>query len=134
MIDSNASADEQEAAFYFQVWRQFDPKWIEATIISDSEAGRAVGQPVLPLYVGDYQTAIESFRSQYDVLPVENYVLFNDAVKSGEQQLQAEPPAAAQDYYAELGILVSEVLANDGVNVADRLSEVATDFQAFVLD
>lgn len=134
MIDSSASADEQEAAFYFQVWRQFDPAEIEASIVADSEQGRAVGQPVLPLYVGDYQAKIEEFRAQYNVLPVENYTLFNDAVKSGALKLQAEPPAAAQDYYAELGVLVSEVLANEDVDVAGRLSEVAEDFQAFVLD
>lgn len=134
MIDSAASEDEREAAFYFQVWRQLDPVEYEASIVTQSETGRAVGQPVLPLYVGEYQTKIEEFRAQYDVLPVANYELFNEAVKSGELKLQAEPPANAQDYYAELGVLVSEVLANDGVDVAGRLAETQEEFQAFVLD
>ena len=61
-------------------------------------------------------------------------VLFNDAVKNGDIKLQAEPPANAQDYYAELGVLVSEVLANEDVDPASRLAEVEEEFQAFVLD
>jgi ABC-type glycerol-3-phosphate transport system substrate-binding protein len=134
MVKSSATDDEKEAAFYFQVWRQLDPVEHESSIITQSEQGLAVGQPVLPLYVGDYQTKVEEFRAQYDVLPVENYAAFNDAVKAGEITLQAEPPAAAQDYYAELGVLVSEVLANENVDVAARLAEVAEEFQAFVLD
>jgi multiple sugar transport system substrate-binding protein len=134
MIDSAASDDEVEAAFYFQVWRQLDPVEFETSTITQAETGRAVGQPVLPLYVGEYQAKREEFRAQYDVLPVENYVLFNEAVKGGELRLQAEPPAAAQDYYAELGVLVGEVLANEDVDLASRLAEVAEEFQAFVLD
>ncbi len=134
MIDSAASDDEREAAFYFQAWRQLDPVEYEASIVTQHDTGRAVGQPVLPLYVGDYQTKIEEFRAQYDVLPVANYALFNDAVKSGELKLQAEPPAAAQDYYSELGVLVGEVLADQNVDPAERLPQVAEEFQAFVLD
>ena len=134
MVDSAASDDEREAAFYFQMWRQLDPVEYETSIVTQAETGRAVGQPVLPLYVGDYQAKVEEFRAQYDVLPVENYVLFNDAVKSGELKLQAEPPAKAQDYYAELGVLVGEVLANEDVDIAGRLAEVEEEFQAFVLD
>jgi hypothetical protein len=134
MIDSGASDDEREAAFYFQVWRQLDPVEYESSIVTQFETGRAVGQPVLPLYVGDYQAKIEEFRAQYDVLPVANYVLFNDAVKSGDLKLQAEPPAKAQDYYTELGVLVSEVLSSADVDPASRLAEVEQEFQAFVLD
>lgn len=134
MIDSGASDDEREAAFYFQAWRQLDPVEYEASIITQHDTGRAVGQPVLPLYVGDYQAKIEEFRAQYDVLPVANYVLFNDAVKNGELKLQAEPPAAAQDYYSELGVLVGEVLTDESVDPASRLAEAAEEFQAFVLD
>jgi ABC-type glycerol-3-phosphate transport system substrate-binding protein len=134
MIDSAASDDEREAAFYFQVWRQLDPVEYESSIVTQFETGRAVGQPVLPLYVGDYQAKVEEFRAQYDVLPVANYVLFNDAVKSGDLKLQAEPPAKAQDYYTELGVLVSEVLSSEDVDPASRLAEVEEEFQAFVLD
>ncbi|MBI5928018.1 MAG: extracellular solute-binding protein [Chloroflexi bacterium] len=134
MVNGSASADEQEAAFYFQAWRQFDPTEYQNSIITLSEQGRAVGQPVLPLYVGDYQTAREAFEAQYNVLPVENYTAFNEAVKAGEVTLQAEPPAAAQDYYSELGVLVTEVLSDEHSDPAGRLAEVAEEFQAFVLD
>lgn len=134
MIDANASADEQEAAFYFQAWRQFDPARYEETIITQSELGRVVGQPVVPLYVGESQSGREAFEANYNVLPVENYTSFNEAVKSGELILQAEPPAAAQDYYAELGVLVGEILSNERTDPASRLLEIAEEFQAFVLD
>lgn len=134
MIDSGASEDEVEAAFYYQVWRQLDPTEYETNIVAQNAANRGVGRPVLPLYVGEYQAAREAFEAQYNILPVENYTLFTDAVKSGELQLQAEPPAAAQDYYAEIGVLVSEVLSDEGVDPASRLAEVAEEFQAFVLE
>lgn len=134
LINAGASDDEREAAFYFQIWRQLDPVEYESSIVTQAETGRAVGQPVLPLYVGDYQTKIEEFRAQYDVLPVANYVHFNDAVKNGELNLQAEPAAKAQDYYTELGVLVSEVLSDEGVDPASRLAEIQEEFQAFVLD
>lgn len=133
MIDSSASDDQREAAFYFQLWRQFDPNEYESSIISQSQQGRAVGQPVLPLYVGDYQTAIETFRAKYDVLPVQNYTLFTDAIKNGDVKLLAEPPAAAQDYYTELGTLVGQLLADEGVDPASSLEQIASDFQASVL-
>jgi multiple sugar transport system substrate-binding protein len=133
MVNGSASADEQEAAFYFQAWRQFDPVEYEASVIAQSEQGR-IGQPVLPLYVGEYQTNREAFEAQYNALPVENYAAFNEVVKAGELTLQAEPPAVAQDYYTELGILVTEVLSVEDTDVEGRLAEVAEEFQAFVLD
>ncbi|MBC8170607.1 MAG: extracellular solute-binding protein [Anaerolineae bacterium] len=131
MVAGNATADQVEAATYFQLWRQFDPTEIKATLEASTEA---IGKPVLPLYVGDYQTQWEAFRAPYNVLPVENYAAFNDAIKSGEVVLQPEPVTAIQDYYAEIGILVSEVLSNADVDVATRLAESAAEFQSFVLD
>lgn len=134
MISSDASADQQEAAFYFQLWRQLDPVEYESMVVTLSEQGRAIGQPVLPLYVGDYQAEREAFEVPYNVLPVENYAAFNHATKNGEVTLQAEPPVMAQEYYSEIGILVSEVLSVEGTDPAARLAEVAEEFQAFVLD
>jgi ABC-type glycerol-3-phosphate transport system substrate-binding protein len=132
MVAGNASADQVEAATYFQLWRQFEPARVEAALEASAEA---VGMPVLPLYVGDYQAAWEAFREPYNVLPVENYALFNDAVKAGEVTLEPEPESTVvQDYYSEVGVVVSEVLSNEGVDVAGRLTESAEEFQAFVLD
>ena len=133
MIDGTASSDEQEAAFYFQLWRQLDPEQYATNVITLSAEGRAIGVPVLPLFVGDYQAQREAFESDYYVLPVENYAPFNDAVKAGEVILQAEPPVA-QEYYAEVGILVSEILSIEGSDPASRIAEVAEEFQIFVLD
>lgn len=134
MIDGRASADEQEAAFYFQLWRQLDPEQYANSTITLSEQGRAIGVPVLPLFVGDYQAQREAFESDYYVLPVENYALFNEAVKNGEVTLQAEPPAVAQEYYTEIGILVSEVLSIEQTDPESRIAEVSEEFQLFVLD
>ena len=131
MVSGSATDDQKEAATYFQLWRQFDPEEVKASLEATSEA---VGAPSVPLYVGDYQTAWEDFRVPYNKLPVENYALFNDAIKSGEVTLQPEPVTAVQDYYGEVGIVVSEVLSNESVDVAARLAQSAEEFQSFVLD
>jgi hypothetical protein len=94
----------------------------------------AVGMPTLPLFVGDYQDAFAAFREPYNKLPVENYAPFVDAVTGGEVTIQAEPSPNVQDYYGEIGTLVSEVLSVEGVDVEARLAEVAEEFQSFVLD
>ena len=131
MVSSSATADEQEAAAYFQLWRQFDPVEMQTAIEVTTEA---VGMPTLPMFVGDYQAQFAAFRESYNKLPVENYAPFINAVTGGEVTIQAEPSPNVQDYYTELGALVSEVLSVEGVDVPVRLSEVAQDFQAFVLD
>ncbi|HRF99087.1 MAG TPA: hypothetical protein PLZ51_27940, partial [Aggregatilineales bacterium] len=131
MVSSSASADEQEAAAYFQLWRQFDPVELQAGIEVTTEA---VGMPTLPMFVGDYQVQFAAFREAYNKLPVENYAPFIDAVTAGEVVIQTEPGPQVQDYYAEIGVVVSEVLSVDGVDVAARLLEAAQDFQAFALE
>jgi ABC-type glycerol-3-phosphate transport system substrate-binding protein len=131
MVSSSASEDEREAAAYFQLWRQFDPVEMQTAIEVTTEA---VGMPTLPLFVGEYQTQFLAFREAYNKLPVENYTPFVDAVTGGEVVIQAEPSPDVQDYYTEMGVLISEVLSVEGVDIAARLSEVAQDFQAFVLD
>jgi len=131
MVSAFASADEQEAAAYFQLWRQFDPVEMQTAIEVTTEA---VGMPTLPMYVGDYQTAFAAFRQPYNKLPVENYAPFIDAVTAGEVTIQTEPGPNVQDYYSELGVLISEVLSVEGTDVASRLAEVAEEFQAFVLE
>lgn len=131
MVSASADADQQEAATYFQLWRQFDP----AEVLADLEATTsAMGQPILPLHVGEYQEALEAFREPYNVLPVENYSLFNEAVKAGEVTLQPELITAVQEYYSEVGIVVSEVLSNRNVDIPERLASSESEFQSFVLD
>lgn len=116
MVSGSATADEQEAAAYFQLWRQFDPVEMQTAIEVTTEA---VGMPTLPMFVGDYQAQFAAFREAYNKLPVENYAPFIDAVIGGEVTVQAEPSPNVQDYYAEIGALVSEVLS-----VEDRKSVV----------
>lgn len=131
MVSAGSTEDQVEAATFFQLWRQFDPAEILAALEGTNEA---VGMPVLPMYVGDYQAQWEAFRAPYNILPVENYAAFNEAVKNGEVTLQPEPITAVQDYYTEVGVVVSEVLSNESVDAAARLAESAEEFQSFVLD
>ena len=131
MVSGQATADEQEAAAYYQIWRQFDPVELQTSIEVTTEA---VGMPTLPLYVGDYQEQFMAFRAAYNKLPVENYTPFNDAVTGGEVHLQTEPSPNVQDYYAEVGVVISEILSDENVDPATRLAESAAEFQAFVLD
>lgn len=131
MVAASATADQQEAAAYFQLWRQFDPVEMQTAIEVTTEA---VGMPTLPLFVGDYQEAFAAFREPYNKLPVENYAPFVNAVTGGEVTIQAEPSPNVQDYYGEIGTLVSEVLSTEGVDVEARLAEIADEFQSFVLD
>ncbi|MBC7870614.1 MAG: extracellular solute-binding protein [Chitinophagaceae bacterium] len=131
MVSNTASDDEKEAAAYFQLWRQFDPVELQTAIEVTTEA---IGYPTLPMYVGDYQTAYAAFREPYNKLPVENYAPFINAVTNGEVTIQAEPSPNVQDYYLEMGVLVSEVLSVEDVDIPTRLTEVAEEFQSFVLD
>ncbi len=131
MVSNFATADQQEAAAYFQLWRQFDPVEMQTAIEVTTEA---VGMPTLPMYVGDYQAAYAAFRAPYNKLPVENYAPFIDAVTGGEVTIQTEPSPNVQDYYSEMGVLISEVMSVDGTDVPSRLAEVAEEFQAFVLE
>jgi ABC-type glycerol-3-phosphate transport system substrate-binding protein len=131
MVSGQATADQQEAAAYYQIWRQFDPVELQTSIEVTTEA---VGMPTLPLYVGDYQDQFMAFRAAYNKLPVENYAAFNDAVTNGEVHLQVEPSPNVQDYYAEVGVVISEILTDENVDPATRLAESAEEFQSFVLD
>jgi ABC-type glycerol-3-phosphate transport system substrate-binding protein len=131
VVSAAATPEEQEAAAYFQLWRQFDPEEMQSSIEVTTEA---IGMPVLPLFVGDYQEQWNAFRAAYNKLPVENYAPFNDAVTSGEVTIQVEPSPDVQDYYSEVGVVVSEVLSDESVDPATRLPEAAEEFQAFVLD
>lgn len=131
MVSAAATADEQEAATYFQLWRQFDPVELQSAIEATTEA---VGYPTLPMYTGDYQAQYEAFRAPYNKLPVENYAPFVDAVTAGNVVLQPEPNPSVQDYYTEIGVVISEILSVDGVDIPTRLQEAQEEFQAFVLD
>ena len=131
VVSAAATPEQQEAATYFQLWRQFDPAEMQAAIETTTEA---IGMPTLPLFVGDYQDQWMAFRAAYNKLPVENYATFVDAVTGGEVNIQVEPSPDVQDYYSEVGIVVSEVLADESVDPATRLAESAEEYQAFVLD
>lgn len=134
MVSASADADQQEAAVYFQLWRQFDPAEDKAALEAQSTANVAVGGPDVPLYMGDYQTTRRAFELPFYNLPSDNYTAYNQAVGSGEVQLQVEPGPAGQEYYAVVGSAVSTVLSDQNADPAAVLSDAANTFQTTVLD
>jgi len=135
MVSSSATADQVEAAVYWRLFTQFDPN----EILANYEAGVAdptvvVGAPVLPLYVGEYQTALQALEAQYANLPVENYALFLDAISSGLASMQPEPLVAGQEYYGAMGSVVSIIVADESADPTSTLQEAVDTFQVNVLD
>ena len=135
MVNSNATPEEIEAAVYWRLFTQFDPN----EIVSNFEAGASdptvvVGSPVLPLYVGTYQAALQALEAQYANMPVENYAPFLDAITSGVATLQPEPLVAGQEFYSAMGSVVSTIVADENTDVAAALQEAQDVFQDNVLD
>ncbi|MCZ7545432.1 MAG: extracellular solute-binding protein [Anaerolineae bacterium] len=135
MISAAASADEQEAAFVFQIWRQMNtnPEELIAGFELQNETQGAVGIPFLKIYAGEYQDALAALQEPYVVMPVDNYAAFNDAIDSGEVTLVPEPPRA-QEYYVAVGAVLSQVLTDENADVAALMAQAADEFQAGVLD
>lgn len=135
MVSSTASADEKEAAVYFELWRMFDPTENKLALEAQkAEANPAIGGPDLPLFVGSYQDARLAFDKTYFTLPIANYSSFLDAVASGKVKLQVEPAPAGQDYYAAVGAVVSSALTDQSTNPGSTLDAAAQTFQSTVLD
>jgi multiple sugar transport system substrate-binding protein len=137
MVYSGATEAEAEAAVYWRLFTQFDPD----EIIANYEAGKSdptvvVGQPVLPLYVGEYMDAWQALEAEYANLPIENYAAFVDAVAAGDVELVPEPLTAGQEYYTAMGQIVSTVLAEESADfdIKALLDEQAGVFQTNVLD
>ena len=135
MVNATADDDQKEAAAYFRLWTQFDPAEIQIGYdLSAKDPQYVIGAPVLPLYVGDYQTALDTLQAKYANLPVENYQLFRDAVTSGKVALELEPAIAGQEYYGAMGAVVSSILTDQAIDPAANVTEAATVFQQNVLD
>lgn len=135
MVSSAASADEQEAATYFALWRLLDPNE-EKLSLDAQKAGTnpVIGGPKLPLYVGDYEAAREAFEKPYYTLPFDNYSGFLNAITSGKVKLQVEPSPAGQEYYSLVGTVLSSVLTDQSVDPAKALADAAQTFQTTTLD
>ncbi len=135
MVNAAATADEKEAAVYYELWRLLDPSEIVKGLEAQkAEENPAVGGPALPLYTGDYQAARSTFEQSYYTLPYDNYSSFLDAVSSGAAKLQVEPSPAGQQYYAAVGAVVSSVLTDESVDPATALKDAAATLQSSTLD
>jgi multiple sugar transport system substrate-binding protein len=129
MINSAATADQQEAAFVYQLWKEFSPEELIPTreIFHNTQAGR--GAPVLPLYAGEFQAAMDAIDAAYVTMPVANYRNFIDAVVSGELILVPEPPVAGQAYYSTVAEVLTTVLTDPNADVAALMAANAAAFQ-----
>lgn len=134
MLNSAASADELEAAFIFQIWKEFSEEEIIPTreIFHSTQAGQ--GAPILPILAGEYQEAMDAIDAAYVTMPVANYAPFLTAVADGSLVLVPEPIVAAQDVYGVLGEVLSQVLSDENADVAALMAEAAATFQTGILD
>lgn len=133
MVFAGASEDEQEAAIAFQVWRSLSPTEFapSRTIFHGTQAG--AGTPVLPIFSGELQAAVDAFDQQFITMPVENYTGFYDALNAGEIVLVPEPPFA-QDFYVAIAEVLTTVLTDEGADVAALMAASAQNFQTGILD
>jgi len=135
MVSSAATADQVEAAVYFRLWQQLSPSEIIAGFeATKSDPTAVVGNPVLPLYVGDFEAKLEAVQKTYANLPVDNYALFLNAVTSGNVNLQPEPLVAGQEYYGAMGGVVSTLLTDQKADAAKVVKAAQDTFQKNVLD
>jgi len=135
MVSADATPDQIEAAAYFRLWTYLDP----GEIIAGFEAGAAdpsnvVGAPKLPVYVGEFQETLDAVEARYANLPVENYKPYKDAMMAGNIVIEPEGQVAFQEYYALLGEVVSNILANEDADPAALLTQAAETYQTSVLD
>lgn len=135
MVSAEATPDEIEAAAYYRLWTYLNPD----EIIAEFEAGRrdpsnVVGAPKLPVYAGAFQEARAAAEQQYANLPTENYKPYADAMVAGDIVIVPEGQVAFQEYYALLGAVVGEILANEDADPAALLTQAARTYQTNVLD
>ena len=130
LVSSAASADEQEAATYFELWRLFDPTEDQFTLNAQkADSNPTIGGPDLPLFTGDYQTARKTYEKPSYTLPYDNYSSFLDSISAGKTKLQVEPSPSGQEYYGATGAVISSVLSDQSVDPAAALSAAAKTFQ-----
>ncbi len=133
MIFANATEDEAEAAVAYYLWKTLSAEEFASSreIFHGTQAGG--GTPVLPVYTGDLQAAVEEFDEQYIEMPVENYTGFYEALAAGEIVLVPEPPFA-QDFYVAIAEVLTTVLTNSSADVATLMADSAAAFQEGILD
>lgn len=134
MVNSAASAAQQEAAVVYQIWNQLSESELAASreLFHGTQAGN--GAPVLNIYAGDFAEVVAAIDAPYIAMPVENYAGFNDAMASGAVVLVPEPVVAAQDWYSFIAEVLTTVLTDENADVPALMAEAAASFQAGILD
>jgi multiple sugar transport system substrate-binding protein len=132
LINANATEDQREAAFVFEMWSRLDLEQAIANVALDP---KSIGIPSLPIYAGDYQAALDAARTPLveDTVPVQLYEPFTSSIADGSMILVAEPDMA-QEYYAAIANVVSRVLTDQSTDVAQAMREEAENLQRGILD
>ncbi len=132
-VYSGASPDQQEAAAALHIWRTLSEGEFAASraIFHATQAGG--GTPVLPIYAGELQAAVDAFDQQFITMPVENYAGFYEALNAGEIVLVPEPPFA-QDFYVAISEVLTVILTDESADVAALMAANAASFQSGILD
>jgi ABC-type glycerol-3-phosphate transport system substrate-binding protein len=135
MISASATDDQKEAAFYYRIWTQLDPAENQINLENGAkDPAVVIGAPNLPLYVGEFQTALKALEEQYANVPTENYADFLAAVEDGSLRIVPEPKVAGQEYYGIVGTLVSEIVTNEALDIAAGLKAAQENYQNNVLN
>ena len=130
LYNPTSSPEVREAAYAFNVWREFDLASFEMRVKAQAEHGDLVGLPYLGLFTGEYGQQRAAIIEKYANVPVENYA---DFINAG-MAVRGDPPVAAKALYAELGQVLRQVLAAPEPDIPALLDASAARFQTQVLD
>ena len=130
LYNPESTPEVKEAAYAYNIWREFDLASFEAVVKNKVEHGELVGLPYLNLFSGEYGEQRAAIIEKYANVPVENYA---DFVNAG-MAVRGDPPVAAQELYEELGQVLRQVLATPNPDIQALLDASAARFQSQVLD
>ena len=143
VYSKNASPSTIDAAFK---WYEFNgytfkmddkaKQFTEQEYQTNVEKGDAIGLHVLSPWSDDSENVkfrdemIEKYRN---IIP--NQVkLYEDSLKNGEMEFQAEEPVCCQDLYGVLDNIIQEVYSNQDADCAALIKQANADFQKNYLD
>ncbi len=102
-------------------------------LITDKKLGLSIGPQNTVVWKADTPVveAENKLNSQYTNVTM---AYWNDYLDHSSQDIQAEPPVDAQEYYDVLDGAIQEVLTNKNANPKAVLQKAASDFQSTYLD
>ncbi len=129
IINPNIAPEKAQMAFNLIVF-DYELDTIELKCRTQSEQGRIVGHPVLPVFSEEYQSKIDTIVDKYRTVPA-----MPELMREASKHLHSEPPYFAQQLYDEfLSPAVQAVLTDRNADPATLLRKAVRDFQKRFLD